>query len=57
MRHDWIFDVLSDLTVYARENNLPLLAAKADEALRVARAEIAAQSADSDVDDGAGRPN
>ena len=43
MRHDWIFDVLSDLKAYALKNNLPALAAKADEALVVARAEIEAE--------------
>ncbi len=42
MRHDWIFDVLSDLKAYALKNDLPALAAKAEEALIVARAEIAA---------------
>lgn len=42
MRHDWIFDVLRDLRAYAQTNGLPALAHKADEALRVARAEIAA---------------
>ena len=40
MRHDWIFDVLKDLKSYAQANGLPALAAKADEALQVARAEI-----------------
>lgn len=42
MRHDWIFDVLKDLRAYALANNLPALAAKAEEALRTARIEIAA---------------
>lgn len=40
MRHDWIFDVLIDLRSYAQANGLPALAAKAEEALRIARAEI-----------------
>lgn len=40
MRHDWILDVLSDLKAYALANNLPALAAKAEEALIVARVEI-----------------
>jgi hypothetical protein len=53
MRHDWIFDVLSDLKAYAIANNLPAVAAKADEALAVARAEIDAQG--SDVDGPPGR--
>ncbi len=42
MGHDWIFDVLKDLKSYAEANGLPALAAKADEALIIARAEIAA---------------
>lgn len=42
MRHDWIFDVLRDLRAYALANGLPALAAKAEEALRIAQAEIAA---------------
>ena len=42
MRHDWIFDVLRDLKTYAQANGFPALAAKADEALRIARAEIVA---------------
>lgn len=42
MRHDWIFDVLHDLKAYAQANGLEALALKADEALRIARAEIAA---------------
>lgn len=55
MRHDWIYDVLSDLKAYAAVNNLPALAAKADEALVVARAEIAAQR--TDPDQGGGSEN
>ncbi|MBE2277479.1 MAG: hypothetical protein IAE87_14440 [Rhodobacteraceae bacterium] len=43
MSHDWIFDVLRDLRTYALANGLPALAAKAEEALRVAEVEIAAQ--------------
>jgi hypothetical protein len=43
MRHDWVFDVLSDLLVYAKENELPGLAARVTEALDVARREIAGQ--------------
>ena len=45
MRHDWIFDVLSDLRTYALQNNLPALAAKVDEALVLAKAEIEAEEA------------
>jgi hypothetical protein len=40
MRHDWIFDVLSDLQDYATQNDLPELALKVDEAMSVARREI-----------------
>lgn len=43
MRHAWIFDVLTDLRAYALANGLPALAAKTEETLAVARAEIAAQ--------------
>lgn len=47
MRHDWIFDVLRDLKAYALANQMAALAVKADEALIVARAEIArSQSAE-----------
>lgn len=42
MGHDWVFDVLNDLRTYAEANGLPALAAKADEAIRVAMDEIAA---------------
>ena len=42
MRHDWIFDVLTDLRFYAQANGLTALARKAEETLQVARAEIAA---------------
>jgi len=41
MRHDWIFDVLSDLKAYALAHGMTALAAKADEALEVARKEVA----------------
>jgi hypothetical protein len=41
MRHDWVFDVLSDLHDYACQNDLPRLAEKVDLALVEARAEIA----------------
>jgi hypothetical protein len=43
MGHDWVIDVLEDLISYASKNELPALAAKADEAMKVAAAEIAAQ--------------
>ena len=42
MRHEWIFDVLADLRVYAMQHGLIALAAKTEEAQRVARAEVAA---------------
>jgi len=45
MRHDWIFDVLSDLKAYAIRNDLPALAAKVDEAIAVAKVEIEAEGA------------
>ncbi|MDZ4134151.1 MAG: hypothetical protein U1D06_00970 [Paracoccaceae bacterium] len=41
MRHDWIFDVLSDLLSYSQKNSLPALANRVEDALRVARAELA----------------
>jgi hypothetical protein len=44
MRHDWIFDVLSDLQSYAEKNALPRLSDRVSELLDVARAEIAAQT-------------
>ena len=45
MGNDWVFDVLADLKSFAAANGLPRLAAKADEALKVAQAEIATQRA------------
>ncbi len=42
MGHDWVFDVLRDLKAYAEANGLLALAAKAEEALRVAEVEISA---------------
>ncbi len=44
MGFDWIFDVLQDLKTFAFANNLPVLASKADEALRAAEAEIGARA-------------
>lgn len=41
MRHDWVFDVLSDLHAYACRNDLPRLAEKVELALFEAKAEIA----------------
>ena len=40
MRHDWVFDVLSDLLAYATQNGLPRLAAKVSETIDEARREI-----------------
>jgi hypothetical protein len=44
MRHEWIFEVLRDMKAYALANGLPALALKAEEALRVARAEVSGAS-------------
>lgn len=52
MRHDWIFDVLTDLKAYALANRMTALAAKADEALVVAREEMARIADATDPDDG-----
>jgi hypothetical protein len=46
MRHDWVFDVLSDLQDYATRNELPGLAEKVSEALDEARREIGALAED-----------
>ena len=46
MRHGWIIDVLTDLKTYSKTHGMVALAQKVDEALRVARAEIAAQGPD-----------
>lgn len=40
MRHEWVFDVLSDLLAYATRNDLPRLAAKVSAAIDEARSEI-----------------
>lgn len=42
MRHDWVFEVLTDLAEYAEKNDLPRLARKVGETLAVAREEIVA---------------
>lgn len=55
MRHEWIFDVLKDLQAYARENDLPRLAEVAEEALDVARAEVAGREPEGGPPEG--RPN
>jgi hypothetical protein len=48
MRHDWVFDVLSDLLAFATRNDLPRLADKVVEAIEAARSEIAALSEGTD---------
>ena len=45
MRHDWIFDVLADLSAYADENDLPALADQVRTALAVAELEVGAGGA------------
>ena len=57
MRHDWIFDVLKDLRSYAQSNGLPALALKADEAMRVAQAEVAACPASGPAAEGGPEPD
>lgn len=42
MRHEWVFDVLSDLLAYANQNGLPRLAARVSDAIDEARSEIGA---------------
>jgi hypothetical protein len=44
MRHDWVFDVLTDLRSYAQSNGLPRLAEQAEQTLRTAREEVDAQA-------------
>lgn len=41
MRHDWIFDVLTDLRKYAEKNDLAAIAAETARMLDVARKELA----------------
>ena len=48
MRHDWIFDVLADLCLYADHNGLPGLKAKVEETLIVARLEVGAAVGDAE---------
>jgi hypothetical protein len=49
MRHEWLFDVLADMKVYAERHGLVALSAKVDETIEVAHAEIAAAEADDDA--------
>ena len=44
MGHDWVFDVLQDMKDYALANGLLGLATKVEEAQRIAKEEISAQS-------------
>jgi len=44
MGHDWMFDVLQDLKDYALANGFLGLAAKVEEAQRIAKDEVSAQS-------------
>ena len=41
MRHEWIYDVLSDLHAYASRNDLPALARKIEDAIQEMRREMA----------------
>jgi hypothetical protein len=47
-RHDWIFDVLSDLQDYALANGLPDLATSVEMTLTVARRETAGSEGPAD---------
>ena len=51
MGHDWVFDVLQDMKDYALANGFHGLAAKVEEAQRIAREEIIAQSQRSTSED------
>lgn len=44
MGYDWIFDVLEDLKSFAEANGMPALAAKADEAIKVATEEVSGRT-------------
>jgi hypothetical protein len=46
MRDDWIIDVLADLSAFARQNNLPRLAAQIEVASLVAVAELVVAGTD-----------
>jgi hypothetical protein len=56
MSHDWIFDVLTDLQIYAQRNGLPKLATQVEAALLVARDEIPLAERARDVDSDSGAP-
>lgn len=57
MRHDWVFEVLTDLSDYAERNGLPRLARKAAETLDVAREEIGAARDEGDGGGSGGEPS
>ncbi len=40
MRHEWIFDVLSDLRIYAQRNGLEDICRQTDRLIDVARQEL-----------------
>jgi hypothetical protein len=46
MTNDWILDVLADLCAFARQNDLPKLAAQIEDATLVAVAELASAEAE-----------
>jgi hypothetical protein len=48
MGHDWLFEVLDDMKVYAERHGMSDLAAKIDETREVARREVAAIAEDPD---------
>ncbi|WP_417719234.1 hypothetical protein [Salipiger sp.] len=49
MQHDWIIDVLTDLTTYARSNQLEALAEQLADAELVAQIEIASSAKGSSI--------
>lgn len=51
MRHDWIFDVLTDLRSYALQNDLRDLAEQVEITLRMARRDVAAADRAEDAAD------
>lgn len=53
MGYEWIFDVLKDLKAFAEANDMPELAAKSDEALTAAAAEVAVRTRATLEDQGA----
>lgn len=48
MRHDWIFDVLIDLRIYAQENGLEKICHQTDQLIDVARQELREKSEPND---------